>query len=390
MANNSIPSNHNSPTTESNETSLNPPRFFSLVLNRAHSARFELPANDWYQLAPVGEFPHAETGVIQVLDIAALAAMVERFHAESREPNFPGLLVDFDHFSYDPQQASTAAGWITALEQRSDGLWAQVRWSEAGQAALRDGRYRLISPVWLARDCETIGADPQTGAPRVRPHRLDSAGLTNSPNLKGLKPLSNRSLVSETKDETSCSRSLNTKPQSKGNMQQIREVLGLAGDAAEAAIAAEIAQLLERVKTAETVLAPLKNRVAELEQANADLLNTQVEGDLDRFQHCFAPEARAKWKAALLANRTGALELLQSIPATRALSAEPGAQISAAAPLHNRALAKHPPVTGFGSGSETDQQRKAVLEYKNRTHCTWQQAWDAVRGERPELFQVAE
>jgi len=33
--------------------------------------------------------------------------------------------------------SSEAAGWITELESRDTGLWARVRWSDAGLAAVR-------------------------------------------------------------------------------------------------------------------------------------------------------------------------------------------------------------------------------------------------------------
>ncbi len=59
-------------------------------------------------------------------------AMTRTFQEEAKQPNFPGLLVDFDHFSHDPAQPTTAAGWLTALEHRDDGLYAQVRWSDLG------------------------------------------------------------------------------------------------------------------------------------------------------------------------------------------------------------------------------------------------------------------
>jgi len=40
--------------------------------------------------------------------------------------------VDFDHFSLDTEKSSEAAGWISDLESRDTGLWARVRWSDAG------------------------------------------------------------------------------------------------------------------------------------------------------------------------------------------------------------------------------------------------------------------
>jgi len=86
-----------------------------LILNRES---FQLPADGWYQIAPLGEFPHAAAGVVQVVDAAACEAMANAFRAEAAKPNFAGLLIDFDHFSLDGKQKSEAAGWITALEAR--------------------------------------------------------------------------------------------------------------------------------------------------------------------------------------------------------------------------------------------------------------------------------
>ncbi len=57
----------------------------------------------------------------QVVDEAACRAMAAAFAADSRNANFAGLLVDFDHFSLDRAQRSEAAGWITALEARVSG-----------------------------------------------------------------------------------------------------------------------------------------------------------------------------------------------------------------------------------------------------------------------------
>lgn len=70
----------------------------TLILNRE---TFELPSDGWYQIAPIGEFPHAGAGVVQVVDAAACEAMANAFRAESASPNFAGLFIDFDRFSLD-------------------------------------------------------------------------------------------------------------------------------------------------------------------------------------------------------------------------------------------------------------------------------------------------
>ncbi len=87
----------------------------TLILN---PDTFQMPDDGWYQIAPVGEFPHSGAGVVQVVDRAACDAMVNAFRADAMKPNFAGLLIDFDHFSLDEELKSEAAGWITALEAR--------------------------------------------------------------------------------------------------------------------------------------------------------------------------------------------------------------------------------------------------------------------------------
>lgn len=147
---------------------------------------FQLPQDGWYQISALGEFPHNPTGLTQIVDETSCRSMVDSFHTASQQPNFAGLLIDFDHFSLERDKPSEAAGWISSLEQRPDGLWAQIRWSDSGQQAVTGGRYRFISPVWKQDECEMLGNN------RVRPTRLVNAAVTNDPNIRGMIPLSNR------------------------------------------------------------------------------------------------------------------------------------------------------------------------------------------------------
>ena len=88
---------------------------------------FVLAADGWAHITPYGEFPHAGAGVVQVIDRAACEAMAAEFNARKSDANFPGVLVDFDHFFLDTGQSSEAADWITELESRDTGLWARVQ-----------------------------------------------------------------------------------------------------------------------------------------------------------------------------------------------------------------------------------------------------------------------
>jgi len=165
-----------------------------LITNRnGKTGKFVLPQDGWFQIAPLGEFGHP-SGITQVIDPNAIDAMVKRFEEEAKEPNFPGLLLDFDHFSNDAKAPSEAAGWIEALSHRehadaanpANGLWARIRFSDVGEDAVVNGRYRLASPVWNRAECESMGGN------KFRPQRLDRCALTNDPVLKGMVPLSNR------------------------------------------------------------------------------------------------------------------------------------------------------------------------------------------------------
>ena len=75
----------------------------ALLLNRDG---FQTPADGWYQVAPMGEFVHAQAGLTQVVDSEGCAAMANRFAEQAKAPNFAGLLVDFDHFSLDGEKRS--------------------------------------------------------------------------------------------------------------------------------------------------------------------------------------------------------------------------------------------------------------------------------------------
>jgi phage I-like protein len=243
------------------------------------------PAPDgWFHIAPLGTFPHP-TGALQVIDAEACDAMARTFAEEARQPNFPGLLVDFDHASHDPAQPTTAAGWISSLEPRADGLYAQVRWSDLGHQALTGGRYRLASPVWNRVDCDEWSAPhgDDHDALHLRPRRLDRLALTNDPNLPGLVPLSNRK-------EPATEFSMNLRTEILNHLR----LPAAAGDG-------EITEAL-RAHVAE--LDSLRNRCTRLAEAQAD-------ADLERFAGVITN--RDVVRGQLLANRDATLAVLGAL-----------------------------------------------------------------------------
>jgi len=293
-----------------------------MILNRLPNGQFEIPADGWFHLSPKGEFPgdrEYDDGkveeVLQVVDDAAITALVQDFEKKSGAPNFGGLLVDFDHFSHDKTKSSAAAGWLVGVQNRADGLWGKINLSDTGEAALKGGRYRFISPVW-------DGPDISKG--RMRPTVIDRAGLTNDPNLRGALPLSNRrggtasTMSGKNPDETT----------GENTMTKVNTVLGLKPDASEDAAVAEIGAIKNRAGLYDTL------------KTNHDaLLDSIAESDLTAAGITDVEERKAV-KPLLMSNRASALALLAKGKSKLPVTA-PATPV-----IHNRATVKTPAVTG--------------------------------------------
>jgi len=356
----------------------------ALLLNRDG---FQMPADGWYQLAPFGEFPHSAAGVVQVVDQEACTAMASRFKTDAAVPNFAGLLVDFDHFSLDGEKHSEAAGWITELECRSaspdgsavanssPGLWAHIRWSDVGEAAVKGGRYRFLSPVWALSDCMDMGNG------RFRPMRLLNAAVTNDPNLKGLVPLANASPVDSGASIRGFEKKAEVGPKETMTMKRLIEKLtnhlGLPGDSTEDAILEKMQGL-----PALTAVSELQNSL-KVAADERDALKTQLNGlnqdlvnrDLAEFDGVISEGTKPFWTGQLMTNRETALAALRDVALLREAGTDKvegkdqqGKAEDAKAnrkPLHNRAAAR-PVVPGPGaSGAVTDSR---AVKIRNRAH----------------------
>jgi phage I-like protein len=323
-----------------------------LILNRTS----ELPQDNWYMAAKKGEYPvrlessaTPKNVLLQIIDDAACEKMANRFAQDKATDPTLELLVDQDHFSDNTEKPSQAFGWIQNLQNRADGLWAQIAWTPDGAAAVKNKTYRFLSPVWNLADCE------QLGNRRIRPTRLDKVAVTNEPNIKGMAPLKNRK-ESNTMDHKAT----------------LLQVLGLATDASDEQITAGIAAHATEIQNRKTELETIKNRVTELEKKELDTL---VEKDLDA--HADKITNRAEMKALLIANRENGLKMLglmKAVPAVKAL---------------NRAEAQTPSTE---SDAEKLKNRKAnqdalIEKTMNESRCTSRaQAYEMARGKQPDLF----
>ncbi len=127
----------------------------------------------WVQLLPAGKFD--ARGHKGKFDTGSKIDL-DRIKAASLDYAGPNkLVVDYDHQSdfgsiEGVGGRAPAAGWIEQLEVREDGLWGQVKWTEAAATAIRSDEYRHLSPVFEHDKNGQVS-------------RLLRAGLTNSPAL---------------------------------------------------------------------------------------------------------------------------------------------------------------------------------------------------------------
>lgn len=313
--------------------------------------RTQAPGEGWFQLVPKGEFKHPESGLTQVLDDAAMEAMANRFAAEASAPGFRGLLVDQDHFSYDLTKSSEAYGWVREVANRENGLWGRIEWTPKGQAAIDGREYKSISPAWLPRDVEDLGGR------RVRPIRLDTVGMTNTPNLQGMIPLANRTAMAGEPKSAAGS----------GVPPKVAAALGISAKAGVEEFIHAISDLKAKLADGESKLVALSESVAD--EAVAPLKNR------------FAPELIASLRGQLIANRDAALPILREL----------SRRASVPAPMHNRALAGHPGgAPGEDNEARYQEAKKAIVALMNRRGVSYKEAFKAVRAEKPHLFNSRE
>lgn len=307
-----------------------------LILNRD----FQHPADGWYHIEPKGEHPNAAGGVVQVIDDQACESIVNTFNAAAEKPDFAGMLVDHEHFRHDAEKETRAYGWLMKLENRADGVYGQIRWTGTGKAAVDQGDYRFFSTEYAGADmAEVRNAEPR----RARPLRLAGLTLTNQPNNRGGRPITNRASHAPAGPEAGAPQTVSTaalagdvRPNTNNKMKDLAKMLGLPEDAAEPALMAAVTEIKNRAQTAEAEL--LQNREA------------QADADLEPLKDKLPKEQHAAIRAQLVANRAATLPLLKLATA----SAQPA---PAANSILNRATARTP---------EADSGEKTFVQVFNR------------------------
>lgn len=134
----------------------------------------EEPGANWYRVFPAKAL-HLPNGEKIALDAGFFAGMVGSFQAKGLK-----VQVDFNHMSAGASHYSegAAAGWVTEMEARVDGLYARIEWTNSGLTAIRAREYLYLSPEF-----ELKYFDQNTGEVVERP-RLLAVALTNRPYLE--------------------------------------------------------------------------------------------------------------------------------------------------------------------------------------------------------------
>lgn len=333
------------------------------LLNRENN----LPTDGWYMVARKGEHPISAQDsqgqvikLVQVVDDRAIVEMVNAFRRQKSANPAYQLLIDRDHFSDDLNQPSEAYGWITDLENRADGLWAAITWTDLGEAAVRNRRYRFLSPVWLHSDCEDVDTNL-----RLRPLRLDKAGLTNQPNIKGMTPLANREQNPAVPGEIGKESTVDYKA-------TLCQLLKLEAAATDEQIKTAIDAQAASASQAATETEKLQNRIKELETKELERL---VEADLEQFKDRI--KNRDQVKALLMKNRADGLALIASLepaPAKKLLNRSDSKTPDAETPEQKLANRKR----------EQDELIECVMKERRITKRA--EAFEVARTRKPELF----
>lgn len=253
-------------------------RFAALAKCRTDEPFSGQTAPTWFQTFPAyGRYPVG--GIVEgaapdaefVFDAAAAKAIIAAFRRDAARPDWPGVLVDREHFSADRDKPSDAMAWAKDIRQEADGsIWTRWEFTEPGRR-LWDGKVLVSrSPLFA---CVREGRD-------YRPVALKSIAMTNTPHFDQLSTLA-----------AARAAEANTETKGEIQMQKILEALGLAEGATEEDALAAIQGLKDRASAAE---AQASEAETEKERAVAECRATKAEAFVAANAGKIADAASAK------------------------------------------------------------------------------------------------
>ena len=158
----------------------------------------------WFQTTPpYGKYPSGmqveladgkkAKDTFVVFSRESVDAVVKDFRDRMTAKDWPGVLVDQEHYSLDLDKPSTALAWAKDIRVAEDGsIWTKWEFTAKGKE-LYEGKMLINrSPVLdLAK----------VGDKEFAPTRLTSIGMTNTPYFKDLSPLAAAREVNNKKGE---------------------------------------------------------------------------------------------------------------------------------------------------------------------------------------------
>ena len=183
-----------------------------------------------YGRYPVGGIvPGAAQNACFVFDEASAKEIVRRFREDAKREDWPGVLVDREHFSVERDKPSDAMAWAKDIRVDDDGsIWTRWEFTAPGRE-LWDGKVLVSRSPYF--ECVQDGDD-------FRPIRLISIGMTNTPHFTELSTLAAARAAEVTNN--------------KGEIQmnKIIEALGLGEGATEEDVLAAIDALKQQASDA--------------------------------------------------------------------------------------------------------------------------------------------
>lgn len=276
-------------------------------------ASSEKPGDGWYMIEAQGEHGTVlDDGrrIIQVLDNEGMKELCRSWDKE--------LLVDCDHLSRDPEKETVARGWLKEVGIFDEGgkyhLCGRIEWTPSGRKLIEGKEYKHFSTEYETETLKCLGGE------RYRPSRLVGLALTNRPNNKGQRPITNRESGA-------------TQEQEERTMEELKK------------IAVEL-DLPEEASVEDILgaIGALREATAEAQEAEAEaILNSEGGEDMP-------PEEKEMMKEELIKNRARALKVLKNRAAGKR-----GNQVIKTAAVYAR-----PIMNRAGLNNKADKTRKAL------------------------------
>lgn len=254
----------------------------------------------WFQTTPAyGEYDGGQSildkdgkpieGAKIVFDEDAVKKIVDQFREDAKKENWPGILVDREHFSCDYDKPSDAMAWAVDIRVAKDGsIWTRWEFTPKGRELYETKTLINRSPVLRLEK-----VDEKT----FKPVSLDSIGMTNTPHFKTLSPTAAAKAKSK------------SNPQGDSNTMdpEIIAALGLAEGATKEDVLSAIKGLKDNVTAAEAKATDAEKKTEEAEAKCRGLeaddfisKNSEKIGDVAAFKAVYVKDPELA-KAAVAA-----------------------------------------------------------------------------------------